>query len=80
MKTLNSKLPSAEICRRNGWGSGDVLSGTNEYGEAQIVLTAVGVKNVLAMPIMSMGKVIPHFCVRYEGVWDLTHREWKKVE
>ena len=46
--TLNSDLPDAELCRRNEWGPGTVLIGTEGQETTIITITALGEKAILA--------------------------------
>lgn len=72
--TLGSSLSSAELCRRNGWGPGTKLVGTEYYVDGHstnlITITAVGDAAILAYGSNS----------RCECVWDLTHRDWHVFE
>lgn len=70
MRTLNSELSSAELCRRNGWRKGTVLMGREGRKVATIKITAVGNEQVLAFQVGDY----PDF----ESLWDLTCRNWKR--
>lgn len=67
MKTKNSSLNAADICRANGWETGTMLVGDEGHGLEIIEITAVGREQILAL---HMG---------LESVWALDCREWKKV-
>jgi hypothetical protein len=70
--TLNSRMSSAELCRRNGWGRGTVLAAERSPKQGPgpaivIVITGVGDKSVLAADRDS-GE---------EQIWNLTTRAWR---
>lgn len=67
--TLNSKLPPAQICRRNGWGAGTKIMGDEGYGPCTIEITAVGKDSILARCVH------PH--ASGEQMWHLGLRGWK---
>jgi hypothetical protein len=71
---------NASICKENGWVVGDVLEGTEFFREGQetcqIQITAIGEKMILAKRVWSTSG--NH--TSDEGLWTLSHREWKKVE
>lgn len=71
-KAVIGKPSSADICRENGWGAGDVLEGDEGWGMERIVITAVGEHKVLARTESRSSWA--------EGLWDLHHRVWRKVE
>lgn len=73
--TLKSPLPSAEICRRNGWGPGTKLVGDEGYGPTVIEITAVGTEAILAKMISHNGE--PAGGV--EHTWTLECRDWKEI-
>lgn len=76
VETKDSKLPSAEICRRNGWGPGTKLVGDEGYGPTIIEITAVGSEAILARPISQ--NEVPYS--DYENIWHLDNREWKALQ
>lgn len=76
VKTLNSNLSSAEICRRNGWGPGTILSGNEGHGDTDLLITAVGTFWVLAVTIRHADETFDH---NEECLWKLTMRDWKKI-
>ncbi|HEX4148266.1 MAG TPA: hypothetical protein VHY20_04725 [Pirellulales bacterium] len=72
--TLNSRLSSAELCRRNGWGRGTVLKAARLPKEGPgadqaIVLTAVGERMVLAIDLVN----------DEEQAWNLATRDWRRT-
>jgi len=69
LQTLNSPLPPAEICRRNGWGPHTKLVGDEGYGPTVIEITAVGMFAILAR---IDGEPL-------EQMWHLDSRDWKPV-
>jgi hypothetical protein len=70
-------LTSAERCRKNGWGPGTYLRGTERgYGWENIgtiEITAVGIDSILARGIYKDG-TIGHECV-----WNLDCRDWIEI-
>lgn len=71
------EIPSAEICRRNGWKAGTILRG-GESGPGwsyvdTIKITAVGFEYVLARIVYDDGEL------GHESTWALNCREWKAV-
>ena len=77
--TLGTALPSAELCRRNGWGPGTVLVAppAHEAGaELRLQLTAVGDALVLAREWEAAPGEWPGRLAA-ENVWDLSHRAWE---
>lgn len=73
--TPKSILPSAEICRRNGWKAGTRLVGDEGYGPTVIEITAVGMEDILAKMISHGGEPVDGV----ENKWGLDHRDWKEV-
>lgn len=73
VRTLNSRLPAAEICRRNGWEPGDVLYSSSDKvphprTACAIMITAIGEREILA-------RRVEDTC---EGLWTLAHRQWRR--
>lgn len=67
-KTQDSRLSSAELCRRNGWHPGTVLRGM-ECGRYDVIqITAVGDRDILAKILGGQ-----------EQHWTLCCREWEEV-
>jgi hypothetical protein len=78
--TLNSRLSSAELCRRHGWREGTILVADRlpkqEPGPAiGIYITAVGEKQILAVEMTPNGEGGSH--LGDELIWDLTLRDWQ---
>jgi len=74
VKTLDSPLDAAEICRLNGWRKGTRLVGV-EDGETQTIkITAVGEREILTKVVSGIGSEDDS-----EGLQDLSCREWRKV-
>jgi len=71
-KAVIAKPSSADICNQNGWVAGTVLEGDEGWGMERIVITAVGEHRVLARRESHTSWA--------EGLWDLHHRVWRKVE
>jgi hypothetical protein len=65
--------PSADICRENGWKVGDTLRGVDHVDT--IVLTAIGLRNVLATRVNDL----TGDCESGESCWELSFRQWEKV-
>lgn len=74
--TRNSRISSAEICRRNGWGAGTLLAGDEGCGVTVIKITAVGDRRILAQGISHAGKRVNWS----ESGWTLECRDWHVVE
>ena len=70
MTTKNSPLSDAAICRRHRWKVGTKLRGY-ESGRlpATVLITAIGEQDILARELPD----------GYEGLWNLTSRNWRKV-
>ena len=67
----------ADVCREKGWGPGTRLVGTEYYSDGKsntctIVITAVGEEAILARCDHPEHQ-------GYEGMWTLSHREWRPV-
>lgn len=73
VSTLDSKLPTAELCRANGWGPGSRLVGDEGYGPTVIEITAVGETDILATAVSYDGKPVG----RSESIWILSCRDWQ---
>ena len=71
IRTLNSSLSDAEICRRNGWRPGTILVGKEDGKESTIKITAVGEDEILATELSRTGKF------EHESMQSLTERNWK---
>ena len=76
---VEDRRSSAAIARENGWTAGDILEGTETYGDGtsstcRILITAVGDEMVLAKTVMLDGKPQRSF----EQSWSLACRDWKK--
>lgn len=67
--TLNSKLSSAELCRRNGWTIGTRLVGDEGYGPDMITITAIGERHILARSDYQL--------MNHETIWTLHCRDWR---
>lgn len=67
--TENSKLSSAELCRRNGWTVGTRLVGDEGYGPDTITITAIGERHILARSDYQL--------MNHETIWTLHCRDWK---
>lgn len=69
-------MTDAELCRRNGWGPGTVLEGTEGRITSQILITAVGEDRILAREIRRNGRRqwAP------ENGWTLACRDWREVK
>lgn len=78
VKTQNTRLSDAEICRRNGWKPGTLLSGTDKQGTSVICLTAIGEDTILAKKITQDGKPVNPI-VNRECFWDLHLRDWRRL-
>lgn len=76
VKTRNSSLSDAELCRRNGWRRGTLLKGSEGYGMSVIVITAVGESSILAKLVKHGRKPTPNEC---EMSWTLHARNWSKA-
>ena len=67
--TLNSALTDAELCRRNGWGPGTRLIGTQGSTTVTMTVTAIGDDLILA---------------KLDGwsemIWTLKDRDWKVLK
>lgn len=74
--TKDSRLPAAEICRRNDWRAGTKLVGDEGYGPTVIEITAVGIQEILARQLSHNGVDEP--CPG-ETLWGLENRDWKVV-
>ncbi|OHD24144.1 MAG: hypothetical protein A2Y38_24040 [Spirochaetes bacterium GWB1_59_5] len=81
VKTLDSKLSSAELCRRNGWGPGTKLKGTErgEGWERESVIRIMRVTPGAVLGVCVM-ETIRHSRGKSYQTWTLTHREWRKVK
>lgn len=69
VETLNSPLSDAELCRRNGWGVGDVLYGEQGVDCVTITLTAIGTTHILAV---ERG-------YKRDSDWTLYDRSWRRI-
>lgn len=76
MKTKESKLSSAEICRKMGWRRGTKLIGNEGYGNTVIKITAVGNESILAIMISHNDIKAGEF--EGEACWTLKNRNWRK--
>jgi hypothetical protein len=74
VKTLNSALDAAEICRRNGWRKGTQLVGEEDGVAAILRITAVGEQEILAKFVGGIDGYHDS-----EMATDLSCREWRKV-
>ena len=72
VKTKDSDLSSAEICRANGWRRGTILVGKEGRSTDRVRITAVGDDCVLAVMIDEPRD--------FEGDFDITAREWKRAD
>lgn len=66
---------SADICRRNGWSVGTILTGDEGFGPTVIQITAIGEECVLAKTLSHCWSVV----APDESEWDLSFRDWKEV-
>jgi hypothetical protein len=64
-------MTSVEKCRANGWVVGDHLAGDEGRGDEIIRITAIGEQCIIANRVHP--RPLP------EGMWNLSHREWRKV-
>lgn len=71
MKRGNS---AAETARLNGWDVGTRLVGDEGYGPTVIRITAIGLRELLAVTESHNG--VPEKRQR-ESVWTLDYREWE---
>jgi hypothetical protein len=62
-------MNSVEICKKNGWKVGDVITGKDAWDTLTIRITAIGISNVLAADEDG-----------YERLMSLQYRDWKKIE
>lgn len=69
VKTLDSKMAPADICRANGWGVGTVICG-DKFDSMPIEITAVGKQKILGHKVGEL----------YETAWDLKYQEWSEVK
>lgn len=58
-----------ETCKLNGWTVGDIIEGDEGYGPTRIIITAIGVRKILACQIDG----------DCESPWTFACREWEKV-
>ena len=65
----------ADLCRERGWRPGTRLIGTDHYGSATIMITAVGEELILARQVELDGKPFSGF----ESGWSLLIRDWREV-
>lgn len=70
VKTKNSDLSGAEICRRNHWRRGTILVGKEDGKSQRLRITAVGDYEILA--------VLADDPSDYESQVDLTWQNWKQ--
>lgn len=70
--TLGSNLPSAELCRRNGWVRGTVLIASERGEVLKIRITAVGDGKVFAREVFPCEEGV-------EFDWDLSARDWRRA-
>jgi hypothetical protein len=78
----------AQTCRDNGWKVGDLLKGTEVWGDdtkhtSIIQITAIGEEKILAKEAFVIeyarsGKQTMVGVDREEGHWTLLYRDWKK--
>jgi hypothetical protein len=78
--THTSTASSAEICRQMGWQPGDVLDGhapgSPQRDRVRIQITGIGDREILARTLAVDGSDF----AGVEAKWDLSHREWGKLE
>ena len=86
MKTSQSTLSSADICRRHNWPVGTVLRSRFSPPPAdpsrvgaflEIEITAIGAQNILARDIERCGPLVTVRCEEY--LCDLRSRDWEQV-
>ncbi len=75
VKTLNSELDAAEICRRNGWRKGTLLEGEEDGELDTIEITAVGEREILTKSVCASGA----HTFDGEKMQDFSRRDWRKV-
>lgn len=78
VRTLGCPLVDAEICRRNGWGVGTVLTSDAEHGKSMLRITAIGETQILAREISRDGHATTDLASR-ELCWALSLREWRQA-
>lgn len=72
VRTKDSELSDADICRRNGWKRGTVISGRENGKYLRLKITAIGRHEILAV---DADDEEPGF----ETMADLTGRNWRRV-
>lgn len=75
-RTRENRESDADRCRREGWGPGTRLVGSEGYGETVIESTAVGESLILAHVITHDGAD----AIRAERVWTSTVRDGQPAQ